>query len=374
MADQTNIEWCDSTFNPWTGCMAVSPGCDGCYAEAWSKRAGPKVGKWGSGMPRVRTTAANWRKPVQWNASTFVRCAQCGHRCDLQDFKDQVSGWTMCPICSCSDYHGARRRVFCASLADVFDNEVPAQWRLDLLDLIRTTPSLDWLLLTKRIGNARSMLAECLALAQEQMSRMQSEQGLASWLEDWVDGEPPANVWLGATVVNQPEYDRDIGKLLAVPAAVRFLSMEPLLGPVGLRFELLGHWNLLAIKSNQPWAASALHWVIVGGESGPKARPMHPEWVAQLRNQCEAATVPMLFKQWGEWMPEAAMSHAMRMQDDGRWSTVLVKLDGSTHTTGLEDNTPYDASDVRLVRVGKKRAGRVLDGRTHDGFPEVHRA
>lgn len=323
MAERTKIEWCDSTFNPWTGCTKVGPGCDHCYAEAWSKRAGDKVGKWGPGAPRVRTSPANWRRPMAWNAEADKFDAE----------------------------HGRRRRVFCASLADVFDNEVPTLWRQQLMTLVANTPNLDWLFLTKRIGNARKMLADA-----------SMHDGRLLTAND--EYRPPANLWIGATVVNQEEADRDIPKLLATPAAVRFLSMEPLLGPV----------DLASMADRPLWPSSepripAINWVIAGGESGHCARPVHPEWVADLRNQCAAAGVPFMFKQWGEWMPEAAMSHMMRMQDDGRWDTVLVRLDGSTHTTGPDDHSPYSASDNRMVRVGKKSAGRLLDLKTHNGFP-----
>nr|WP_275921833.1 DUF5131 family protein [Burkholderia sola] len=182
MSENTKIEWCDHTFNPWEGCQKVGPGCDHCYAETRNARFGGGTAvNWGPGAPRRRTSAANWRKPLQWNRDgTFYAI------------------------------HGRRQRVFCASLADVFDNEVDLLWRRDLFRLIADTENLDWLLLTKRIGNVTTMLRH---IGVERL---------------------PDNVRLGATIVNQAEADRDIPKLLAVPARVRFLSMEPLLGPVDL--------------------------------------------------------------------------------------------------------------------------------------------
>jgi protein gp37 len=179
--------------------------------------------------------------------------------------------------------------VFCASLADVFDNAVDPQWRADLFGLIAQPPNLDWLLLTKRIGNVPAMVSI-------------------------IPGHLPANVWLGATIVNQAEADRDIPKLLAVPARVRFLSMEPLLGPVDLaHIEVWGgDAEIYPLKSTadcvddegEPAAdIPPLDWVIVGGESGPGARSMRPAWARSLRDQCEAAGVPFLFKQWGDWLP-----------------------------------------------------------------------
>lgn len=306
MAETSGIEWTDATFNPWMGCTKVSPGCDHCYAEARMDTRLHVVG-WGAGQPRKRTSAANWRQPVRWNAEHAEFFAE----------------------------HGRRRRVFCASLADVFDNEVPAEWRRDLLRLIASTQDLDWLLLTKRIGNAGKMLAEAAATMG------------ATWGDHW------RNVWLGATVVNQEEADRDIPKLLATPARGRFLSMEPLLGPVDLRLCDCDHGSVTAPggaggvtcpKCNGT-GGRMVDWVIVGGESGHQSRPMQTEWARSLRDQCAAVGVPFLFKQWGEWL--------------------------GSHQDGDHDHEPLElnASD-EPIRVGKRAAGRWLDGRTHDAYPD----
>lgn len=263
MAENSMIEWTDHTFSPWIGCTKVSPGCDNCYAEHLMDTRLHKV-VWGPHGERVHTSAATWRQPLRWNARHAEFFAA----------------------------HGRRQRVFCASLADVFDNAVDPAWRVDLFDLIRSTPNLDWLILTKRIGNVRPMLSEALSIAQHYGIR----GTLANWLACWVDGEPPANVWLGATIVNQAEADRDIPKLLEVPARVRFLSMEPLLGPVDLTSI---PWGGLRVSSLQGWSSPehGLHWVIVGGESGAGARPMHPDWARSLHDQCAAACVPFFMKQ-----------------------------------------------------------------------------
>lgn len=331
MADHTAIEWTDSTFNPWTGCTKVSPGCDHCYAESWSGRAGAKVGKWGPGAPRVRTTPANWRGPEKWNRTRFVECTACGWR---GESSDTILLSTSCPVCpEAAPVKPARRRVFCASLADVFDNEVDREWRRDLFRLIAHTKNLDWLLLTKRIGNAAQMLQETAA----------------SFGFDWRT-QPWEHVWLGATVVNQVEADRDIPKLLATPAAVRFLSMEPLLEAVTV-FSIDGPIDV------PDGTESPLHWVIVGGESGHQARPMHPDWARSLRDQCAAAGVPFLFKQHGEWLPVGKEpSEAQRL----------------TFLHARPEARCYSWPDGEtLVLAGKKAAGRLLDGRTHDGFPGV---
>ncbi len=340
MSANTNIEWCDHTFNPWTGCMKVSPGCDGCYAEAWSKRAGAKVGKWGPGAPRVRTSATNWKLPLKWEAAAAAF---------------QVE-------------HGRRQRVFCASLADVFDNEVDPQWRYELFNLILSTPSLDWLLLTKRIGNAARMIDETLPASMKALP--------ADCPVSW----PWPNVWIGATIVNQEEADRDIPKLLQVPAAKRFLSMEPLLGAVDLQKLHLtsgygagpctgcGSSTYIDALSGKCYCDNGcdgprfprLDWVIAGGESGPAARPSHPDWYRSLRDQCEDGGVAFLFKQWGEWAPRDQWNpRAGKAQ-------LAVKLDGRLID---EHTTPEDVGAHRLERVGKAAAGRDLDGRTYDEIP-----
>lgn len=224
MAAQTEISWTDSTFNPWIGCTKVGPGCDHCYAEADFDLRRHRV-KWGSGNPRSRTSAANWQNPRKWE-------------------RDHTAFFAA---------HGRKRRVFCASLADVFDNEVPEEWREDLLALVRATPNLHWLLLTKRIGNVQSMVPEGL----------------------------PDNVWLGATMVTRAEFVRDLPKLKAINAAVRFVSAEPLLGDVG------------------DVDLSGIDWLIVGGESGPHARPMKADWLHGLKSVAERDGVAFHFKQWG---------------------------------------------------------------------------
>lgn len=322
MAENTKIEWAHHTFNPWIGCTKVGPGCDHCYAEAdFDKRR--HVVQWGAGQPRKHTASSTWHLPVKWNAE--------------------------------AERLGVRYRVFCASLGDVFDNEVRPAWRSELFQLIKETPNLDWLLLTKRIGNAKTMMADALHLNPAALS----------------DGRiwPLPNVWIGATITSQSEADRDIPKLLAVPAAVRFLSMEPLLGPVDLTDicntrgeEHEDHFSALFDPDDDvdedgnsfPY----IDWVIVGGESGPKARPMHPQWARDLRDQCAEAGVPFLFKQHGEWIGVPDLRNLPGGAGPGFGS-----FDHRTH------DQAHDA-----VRIGKKAAGRLLDGVQHDGYPEAPNA
>lgn len=270
MALNSKIEWTDSTFNPWIGCTKVSPGCDHCYAESFAKRFG--MAEWGPGAERKRTSAANWRKPLRWNEQGRV-CIDCG--------TPAIGG-----DCNCGQIGATgktrRRRVFCASLADVFDNAVPQKWRNDLWSLIEQTPNLDWLLLTKRIGNVADMAPR-------------------SWMTEGF----PSNVWLGATVVNQEEADRDIPKLLRIRAAVRFISAEPLLGPVAMKPCWLTLMTLCSDCPSSddgaliecPSADNNLNWVIVGSESGPNARPCNIEWVRPIKDQCTTAGVAFFWKQ-----------------------------------------------------------------------------
>jgi len=324
MSNVTNIEWADSTFNPWIGCTKVSPACDHCYAAVATPSRTLGV-EWGAGKPRHRTSAANWRQPVQWNARPFEECTDCGWRGEKHPTHN------FCPRCDGEQLMPARRRVFCASLADVFDNEVDPQWRVDLFALIAATPNLDWLLLTKRIGKAVNMLG------------------------DYPTIPLLPNIWLGITICNQAEADRDVPKLLRVPAAVRFLSIEPMLGPVDLTRVMRreNEWTfcdnvLSGFRAHKCGGhtdpRNAVNWVITGGESGSHARPSNPQWFRGIRDQCAAAGVAHLHKQNGEWVSVSEGEGA-----------------GAHHTFA-------DGRTVR--RVGKLAAGRKLDGVTHDGYPD----
>ena len=223
MGAVTKIEWCDHTFNPWWGCTQVSPLCDHCYAMMLDARW-YKGTHWGPGAPRRYFGDAHWREPLKWHSAARAE--------------------------------GRRHRVFCASMADVFDNEVDPVIRGRLWSLVSRTPNLDWVMLTKRIGNARQMLPD-----------------------DWGAGYP--NVWLLVSV-GQAEFGRDVPKLLAIPAAVHGLSIEPQLEPVHL-----GGF------------APRLQWVINGGESGGGARPYHLEWTRSLIAECKAAGAAIFIQKLG---------------------------------------------------------------------------
>lgn len=318
MGENTKIEWADHSWNPWIGCAKVSAGCQHCYAEALMDTQYGRA-KWGVNGTRVRTSEAYWKKPIAWNTQATKT--------------------------------GERKRVFCASLADVFEDRPELEsWRLDLFKLIEQTPNLDWLLLTKRPENVIRMIE----LAQDQA-------GAAPRAEIWLLRMP--NVWLGTSVENQEQANKRIPHLLDIPARVRFLSMEPLLGPVDLTPWL----NYVSETDDIGLAVDGfdpdIHWVIVGGESGPKARPMHPEWARSLRRQCQAAGVPFLFKQWGSWQlaDYHELPNAWVDEDTGR----VVE-----RTSAIPERPPFRSAAV-MQRADKHAAGRLLDGEEWNEYPRT---
>jgi protein gp37 len=275
MGDTTEISWTDATFNPWIGCQHVSPGCDHCYAEAQNSfRKWTAGGAWGPHAERRRTSAATWQKPRLWNAEAvaFARA------------------------------QGRRRRVFCASLADVFDNQAPNTWRADLFRLIRDTPELDWQLLTKRPQNIVRMLPT-----------------------DWGEGYP--NAWLGITAEDAEHFRMRWPVLARIPAAVYFVSYEPAIAPLGAID--IGRANCLP------------DWIICGGESGGRARLMHPTWARHVRDQCRALDIAFFHKQWGTYR-----------------SNPLVQ----------ENGLSLPEAERRDPRTNGK-GGALLDGRLHRDFP-----
>jgi protein gp37 len=243
MSEDSHIEWTDHTFNPWSGCTKVSDGCFHCYAAALPPGM-RRHAQWGPGQPRPVASEDYWRQPLVW-----ARKAQ---------------------------REGRRARVFCASTADVFEDRADLDpHRERLWRLIAETPGLDWQLLTKRPAV------------------------MVEWAKrhGW-----PQNAWAGVSVENQQAADERLPHLLQVPARVRFLSMEPLLGPVA---------NI-----------ERVHWVIVGGESGHRARLMAPDWARSIRDQCQEAGVPFFFKQWGAWGPDHLDRNwkGHRLLDGREWS------------------------------------------------------
>lgn len=229
MSENTKIEWCDMTFNPWIGCTKVSLGCVNCYAERQDARFGHDC--FGKGKPRRRTGAAYWKKPLKWNKEAGSKleawnlhvelCRQTGISDPRHEWRRQADA-----LGSTEEAIPRRPRVFCGSMCDWLDDEVPIEWLGDFLEIVDKCRNLDFLLLTKRPENWKTRI-----------ERVISETNLEpwKWLRRWVEfNEPPSNVWIGTTVENQEMADKRIPELLRIPAKVRFLSCEPLLGPVDL--------------------------------------------------------------------------------------------------------------------------------------------
>jgi protein gp37 len=264
MSDTTNIAWCDSTWNPWAGCQPVSAGCQNCYAEALSHRFGKNFRK------RNRLSPATFNAPLKWNKRPLI-CDQTGEAFNDDEWCRYAQG------ANTSTVH--RRRVFSLSLGDWLDPEVPVEWLADMLDVIRRCPNLDFLLLTKR----PEWWVQRMDAVTNYLLRTTGVTDQREWVLEWPCGYARPNIWLGVTVENQEAADRRIPELLRIPARVRFLSIEPLLEDVG-DLELL---------------ADPIDWVIVGGESGPKARPCDIRWISHIVSQCRAANVPCFVKQLG---------------------------------------------------------------------------
>ncbi len=254
----SKIEWCDHTINFWHGCTKVSPGCANCYADSLSRRFGKDI--WGPGKARE-----DHRPNATKLALKLNRVAAKA---------------------------GTRPRVFCSSMSDWLDEKIPFRWLADMLSIVRVTTHLDWLLLTKRPGNFFRRMRLVSDLCEEGDGGLE----MFDFVETWADGSPPANVWIGTSVEDRQRADERIPELLRIPARVRFLSCEPLLGPVDLSAYM---GRSVSIDDQVAVHNFGLHWVIAGGESGPKARPMHPDWVRSLRGQCQSAMVPFFFKQMG---------------------------------------------------------------------------
>lgn len=375
----TPIEWADHTFNPWIGCTKVSPGCANCYAEAMNTRF--KGGNWGKGAPRRRTSPANWHQLLKWDQTKH--CTNCD--------KPAPRWATVCDARGCAHYEFRRPRVFCASMADWLDKEVPIEWFIELMALVQVCENLDFLLLTKRPENFKRRFELAVfgpppAVDFEELSD-QYGRNPAYFMRTWMDGtEIPGNVWIGATVEDQARATERIPALLNIPAKVRFLSVEPLLGPIRLpvsnhqcnpcsgtgRLRTSGRSSCIdcngrGFTQTMGRGAHTIDWVICGGESGPKARAMHPDWIRVIRDQCAALGVPFFFKQWGEYLVEYD-----RNKHDPNWQRV-AEMDGRRgHWINAAGGQGFHGDRVHFAeRVGKKKAGRLLDGAEHNEFPAV---
>ncbi|HEV7278410.1 MAG TPA: phage Gp37/Gp68 family protein [Devosiaceae bacterium] len=408
MADNTGIEWTDATWNPLRGCSRVSEGCRHCYAEGVAARFSG-LGQPYEGLARFvvtktaaagKTTQLPPRREARWTG----KIAFAGEAVLTQPLR-----WKR------------PRKIFVNSMSDLFHESVPDEWIDRIFAVMALCPQHTFQVLTKRPERMRAYMLERWQPAPAQRfefggdvfdvpaetvgegRRDQVERECEGFIREfklddteraelWDEQDrlkimqwawPLPNVWLGTSVEDQVTADTRIPYLLQTPAAVRFISAEPLLGQLNLSAFVAPamHINgnpspegLASIVAMAKAAAIAhggvfLDWVIVGGESGPGARPMHPDWARELRDQCAAAGVAFLFKQWGEWAPgecasraPARTEQAASYYDDG-WSfeTVTVRMSQEMH----RDDEP----DV--WRLGKKQAGRTLDGVEHNGFPEV---
>jgi len=308
---KTEIEWADYTFNPWVGCSKVSAGCKYCYAEQLVDVRFSKA-EWGDNGTRTKTSPSNWKKPISWDKK--------------------------------AKKEGVKYKVFCASLADVFeDRKELEEWRYELFHLIEKTPNLIWMLLTKRPGNVPYMFEDF------------------GWA-DFDNFEPhfqiPNNVWIGTSVENQEAAEKRIPSLQRIPTEIKFLSCEPLIGDVDLDKWLCKNPEICQFCSNPSNCGDNLKecphtffdWVIVGGESGSKARIMHPNWLENLQRQCKEYKVPFFFKQWGGWTPyRSEFGVNVFCQYDDMGTNKLVSF----------------------AKVGKKKAGNKLNGKIYQESPKI---
>lgn len=339
MSENSNIEWTDHTWSPWDGCTKVSPGCKNCYAEARDKRhLIEDVDHWGKGAPR--RLRKDWNSPIKWNKEAATK--SCGF-CDYDEAEGELI--QQCSKCA------RRPRVF-PSVCDWLDAEVPVEWLARFLQLIHDTPHLDWLLLTKRPENFGERILRALAHVEgidyESADAWEGDANTecGQWLNDWSsdDATPPHNVWVGTSVEDQTRANQRVPALLKIPARVRFLSVEPLLGPVRLEHidaEGSGsaEWcQIDALTGRQTDmgrpcpGVPKLDWVIVGGESGRGARSCNVDWVRSIVTQCADAGVACFVKQLGRkaeveapsggWMQPLPLKHP-KGGDPSEWPEEL---------------------------------------------------
>ena len=315
MADRSSIEWTDATWNPVRGCSIVSKGCTNCYAMRQAHRSSGAGGAY-EGLTKLTKGGPVWTGEIRL----------------APDLLDQPLRWR------------APRRIFVNSMSDLFHEDVPTWYVTEVWKRMADCQQHIFQILTKRPRRMRDWLLEGLSIG------------------DFI-APPLPNVWLGVSVEDQAAADERIPLLRETPAAVRWISAEPLLGAIEL-------WKSTSNASLQ----SHVEWVVAGGESGPGARPMHPDWARSLRDQCAAAGVPFFFKQWGAWAPvgplyaeEDTDEHLAALDTDPDEWEREAWVTGRGIWSDTQFQPPPDTWAMR--RVGKKVAGRQLDGRTHDEYP-----
>ena len=320
MSDRSGIEWTDASWNPVTGCTKVSPGCDHCYAETFAERWRGTPGHYYENGFDVQLRPEKLDQPLRWRRP---------------------------------------RRIFVNSMSDLFHDDVPDEFIGNVFAVMALARQHTFQLLTKRHSRMRSLLRDDLY---DLMARHLADSDYLSRWERRPIAWPLPNVWVGVSVENQQWANIRIPALLETPAAVRFLSCEPLLGPV----------SLFAKSSID--TGTLVDWVIVGGESGHGARPMHPDWARGLRDECVEHGIAFHFKQWGEWAPANYQNGTHLLQTAGQ----LVDRKSATvenpygHGSGKQDLVDRGHPGwVRVRRPGKRLAGRVLDDRTWDEYPEA---
>lgn len=340
MADNTKIEWADATVNAVNGCSLVSPGCTNCYAM---RLAGTRMKNHPTRAGLTIDTKAGpvWNGKVRLNEAALL----------------QPLSWKR------------PRRIFWNAHGDLFHPNMPYYWIDKVFAVCAMTPQHTHMILTKRSARMRTYFSDRVHRARLKTAVLDQ---VREWPGTWrtrpivINSEwPLPNVWLGVSVEDQARADERIPDLLATPAAVRFLSCEPLLGPVDLTAIQLPGFPPLSAFDAMNWTGGGINWVIAGGESGPGARPMHPDSVRDLHDQCKDAGVAFHFKQWGEFAPGEIAGEYL---DPNKRAKGLSYFDGRWHECWSEVEGHCD-DEPDVYRVGKKRAGRLLDGVEHSEFP-----
>ena len=346
MADGSKIEWTDATWNPITGCSVVSPGCTNCYAM---RLAGTRMKHHPS---REGLTEPSKKGPI-WNGQVRFN----------EDWLHQPLKWQR------------RRLIFVCAHGDLFHENIPDAWIDPVFAVMAKARQHTFQVLTKRADRMRDYVAGVSkALGGVQLNAR--ERSLRTSMLPWTTSQwPLPNVWLGVSAEDQTRADERIPDLLNTPAAVHWVSAEPLLGPIDLTSV---NPNIDALKGAQPIVVDgavedvtfghSLDWVVAGGESGPNARPMHPDWARGLRDQCEGAGVPFHFKQWGAWAPGECCPPMARTERVAHWWNNQWDYG---RITPHESETMHSDDEPDVYLVGKKAAGRLLDGEEHNEFPEA---